>query len=121
MRSILPWIWLVPLVVLPISAAHAEMMLTSYYRAKAPHIAAHRTLPLGTQLIITNPRNGRSTSVVIGTRGPFTHGRHLDISHEFAMHLDFERSGVAWLETRVVAADTRAAVDRPQPVAGTND
>jgi hypothetical protein len=43
--------------------AHAETMVTSYYRAKAPHHAAHRTLPMGTQLIVTNPRNGQSARV----------------------------------------------------------
>jgi hypothetical protein len=46
--------------------AQAEPMVTSYYRAKQPHIAAHRTLPLGTVLTITNPRNGRSAEVVAG-------------------------------------------------------
>lgn len=83
-------------------------MRTSYYRAKAPYIAAHRTLPVGTWLIITNPRNGRSTCVVIGTRGPFIRGRHLDISREFARNLDMEKSGVVWLETRIVGSDILA-------------
>ena len=54
--------------VMPFPAA-AETMVTSYYRAKAPHIAAHRTLPIGTRLLVTNPRNGRSARVVIGDRG----------------------------------------------------
>src|SRR5688572_29745491 len=101
--------WRIPgiaaILALPTPAAHAEMMLTSYYRAKAPHIAAHRTLPIGTWLIVTNPRNGRSTTVLIGTRGPFTRGRHLDISQEFARHLDFEKSGVLLLKTRVFGTD----------------
>lgn len=35
--------------------------------------AAHRSLPFGTRLQITNPHNGRSISVVINDRGPFTH------------------------------------------------
>jgi hypothetical protein len=82
--------------------AHAEMMLTSYYRAKSPHIAAHRTLPLGTQLILTNPRNGRSVRVVIGTRGPFLRGRSLDISHAAAKELGYGKSGVLRLKTQVV-------------------
>ena len=86
---------------LPLSA-HAEMMVTSYYRAKAPHIAAHRTLPMGTWLIITNPRNGRSARVVIGSRGPFVRGRSLDISQAAAKQLGFGKSGVLRLKTRVV-------------------
>jgi Lytic transglycolase len=83
--------------------AHADAMVTSHYRAKAPHIAAHRTLPMGTQLIITNQRNGRSAHVVIRDRGPFIRGRSLDISHARAKALGFGRSGVLRLNTRVVA------------------
>ena len=87
--------------VMPFPAA-AETMVTSYYRAKAPHVAAHRTLPIGTRLLVTNPRNGRSARVVIGDRGPFLPGRSLDISHAIAKRLGFEKSGVLRLQTRVV-------------------
>jgi rare lipoprotein A len=82
--------------------AHAETMVTSYYRAKAPHHAAQRTLPMGTQLIVTNPRNGQSARVVISTRGPFVRGRSLDISQTVANQLGFGTSGVLRLDTRVV-------------------
>jgi Lytic transglycolase len=82
--------------------AHAEPMVTSHYRAKAPHIAAHRTLPLGTELIITNERNGRTAHVVIGTRGPFIRGRSLDISHARANELGFGSKGVLRLQTRIL-------------------
>ena len=84
-------------------SAHAEMMVASHYRAKAPHIAAHRTLPMGTRLMITNQRTGRSAHVVIRDRGPFIRGRSLDISHTRAKELGFGKSGVVRLETRVVA------------------
>jgi rare lipoprotein A (RlpA)-like double-psi beta-barrel protein len=63
---------------MPLSA-HAETMLTSHYGASAPHVAAHRTLPIGTRLMVTNPRNGRSVHVVIRDRGPFIRGRALDV------------------------------------------
>ena len=82
--------------------AHAETMMTSSYRAKAPHIAAHRTLPLGTKLKVTNPKNGKSVVVTIGTRGPFTRGRHLDISDAYARQLGFGKSGVLRLKTEKV-------------------
>ena len=82
--------------------AQAETMLTSYYRAKAPHHAAHRTLPMGTQLIVTNPRNGRTARVIISTRGPFVRGRSLDISHTVAKQLGFEKSGIVQLDTQVM-------------------
>jgi rare lipoprotein A len=82
--------------------AHAEMMVTSYYRAKAAHSAAHRTLPLGTKLIVTNPRNGRSARVVVTGRGPFTRGRALDIPHSIARQLGFGTRGVVRLDVQVV-------------------
>jgi rare lipoprotein A len=83
--------------------AHAETMVTSYYHAKAPHHAAHRTLPMGTQLIVTNPRNGRTARVTISTRGPFIRGRSLDISRTVAKQLGFETSGVVRLDAEVVS------------------
>ncbi len=42
--------------------------------------AAHRTLPFGSVVIVTNLRNGRSVSVRITDRGPFKRGRCIDLS-----------------------------------------
>src|SRR6202451_2453476 len=42
--------------------------------------AAHRKLPFGTRVKITNPRTGATTIVRINDRGPFTHGRDIDLS-----------------------------------------
>lgn len=42
--------------------------------------AAHRSLPFGTRLRITDPRSQRSVVVVVNDRGPFTKGRVLDLS-----------------------------------------
>ena len=42
--------------------------------------AAHRTLPFGTRVRVTNSRNGRSAVVRINDRGPFTKGVHIDLS-----------------------------------------
>jgi len=42
--------------------------------------AAHRTLPFGTRLRITDPRSQRSVVVVVNDRGPFTRGRVIDLS-----------------------------------------
>jgi len=82
--------------------AHSETMVTSHYRASDPHVAAHRTLPMGTRLLVTNPRSGRSAHVVIRDRGPFVRGRSLDISSSVARQLGFGKSGVLSLTTRVV-------------------
>jgi hypothetical protein len=42
--------------------------------------AAHKKLPFGTRVKITNPRTGATTIVRINDRGPFTHGRDIDLS-----------------------------------------
>jgi rare lipoprotein A len=46
--------------------------------------AAHRTLPFGTRLRVTNQRTGRSTVVRINDRGPYAHGRVIDLSRASA-------------------------------------
>ena len=47
-----------------------------------PHglIAAHRTLPFGTCLVVGNPRNGKSVNVRVNDRGPFVKDRVLDLA-----------------------------------------
>lgn len=42
---------------------------------------AHRSLPFGTRLRVTNPSNGRSVIVRVNDRGPFIGGRNLDLSY----------------------------------------
>jgi rare lipoprotein A len=42
--------------------------------------AAHKTLPFGTKVMVTNPRTGVSVMVTINDRGPFTRGRDIDLS-----------------------------------------
>ena len=85
------------------SSAHAGgLMLTSFYTAPAANIAAHKTLPFGTQLRLTNPHNGRSVTVTIHDRGPFVRGRSLDISYAYARQLGITSAGVAALEVSPV-------------------
>jgi rare lipoprotein A len=55
--------------------------------------AAHRTLPFGTRLKVTNKKNGKSVVVRINDRGPFVKGRVLDLSKAAANELGFIRSG----------------------------
>jgi rare lipoprotein A len=49
--------------------------------------AAHRTLPFGSKVRVTNPANGRSVVVRINDRGPFTRGRLIDVSRAAAVQL----------------------------------
>ena len=55
--------------------------------------AAHRTLPFGTRVRVTNKRNGRSVVVRINDRGPFVRGRVIDLTPAAAHALGF--SGLA--------------------------
>jgi rare lipoprotein A len=56
---------------------------------------AHRTLPIGTQVMITNTANQRSVVVTVNDRGPFTGGRVADLSRAAAERLNMIRSGIA--------------------------
>lgn len=57
--------------------------------------AAHRSLPFGTKLRVTNQKNGKSVVVRINDRGPFIKGRVLDLSKAAAQQIGFVRSGHA--------------------------
>jgi rare lipoprotein A len=64
--------------------------------------AAHRTLPFGTQLRVTNLNNGRSLTVRINDRGPFVRGRDVDVSYSAAQMLGITEQGVAKVKLEVV-------------------
>jgi rare lipoprotein A len=57
--------------------------------------AAHRTLPFGTLVEVTNLANEQSTVLRINDRGPFKHGRVLDVSIGAAKKLGFDKQGLA--------------------------
>jgi rare lipoprotein A len=55
--------------------------------------AAHRTLPFGTRVRVTNPGTGASTVVTINDRGPFTPGRDIDLSRGAARAIGLRSVG----------------------------
>ncbi|CAM1633425.1 septal ring lytic transglycosylase RlpA family protein [Bartonella apihabitans] len=57
--------------------------------------AAHKTLPLGSKIRVTNKFNGKSIIVLINDRGPFIAGRILDLSKGAAAELGFVQHGLA--------------------------
>jgi rare lipoprotein A len=57
--------------------------------------AAHRTLPFGTRLRVTNLANGRSVTVRVNDRGPYVRGRTVDVSSSAAKALRMTERGVA--------------------------
>lgn len=55
--------------------------------------AAHRSLPFGTKVKVTNQRNGKAVVLRINDRGPFIKGRVIDVSKAAAQALGFVRAG----------------------------
>ncbi len=67
--------------------------------------AAHRTLPFGTLVKVTNSQNGNFVIVRINDRGPFAHNRLIDVSYKAAQELGIVGAGVASVEVEVVGQD----------------
>jgi rare lipoprotein A len=70
--------------------------------------AAHRTLPLGTEIKVTNLENGKSVRVRINDRGPHVRGRIVDLSSSAAAALGFS-TGVARVRIEILSQPGRAA------------
>jgi peptidoglycan lytic transglycosylase len=60
--------------------------------------AAHKKLPFGTRVKVTNPRTGATTIVKINDRGPFTHGRDIDLSRGAARAIGLTSVGTVCTE-----------------------
>ena len=110
-----------PAVEAPAASAPQETVLgrgsASYYAAKFhgrrtasgerfdndDMTAAHRTLPFGSLVRVTNPANGRSVVVRVNDRGPFTRGRLIDVSRAAAEELGMVARGHADVELALIA------------------
>jgi rare lipoprotein A len=71
--------------------------------------AAHRVLPLGSVIRVTNVENGRSVTVRVNDRGPFVRGRMLDLSYGAARALDMVRDGTGEVRIRILDLPARRA------------
>lgn len=98
-------------------SAPAVWMVVSYYGKKHhgrtmarggqfdmnnPTLSAHKTLPIGTKLLLTNPQNGLEQVSCVRDRGPYVRGRDLDASEAAAVKLDFKPAGHTSLLVRVI-------------------
>jgi rare lipoprotein A len=63
---------------------------------------AHRTLPCGTKVRITNTENGKSVEATVNDRGPTSRKRLVDVSRAVAEQLDFVKRGTTTVEVEVV-------------------
>jgi rare lipoprotein A len=88
-----------------VAPLHAESGVASFYsggktasgEVSGPkeYTAAHRTLPFGTLVLVTNTRNGKTVLVRINDRGPFGRARIIDLSRAAAIELGMIDSGTA--------------------------
>jgi rare lipoprotein A len=78
-----------------VSAYYWEGRHTASGQPFNPHAmtAAHRTLPFGTHLNVTNPRTGKTVNVLINDRGPFVRGVSLDLSLGAAQAIGMHGTG----------------------------
>lgn len=99
-----------------VASGHGESGQASYYGNEfhgrktasgerfdqAKLTAAHRTLPFGTRLKVTNTQNGRSVEVRVNDRGPFVKGRIIDLSSSAFKTIASLNAGVAPVRIQVV-------------------
>ncbi len=76
--------------------------------------AAHKTLPFGTKIRVTNVANNKSVEVVVNDRGPYVDGRIVDLSKSAAEKLEFINLGLADVKLEVV--DAGDGKGKTQPV-----
>lgn len=87
----------------PHGSCSGQHVVASYYNSgrrtasgqafsRDGYTAAHRTLPFGSRVTVTNAENGRSVTVVINDRGPFTRGVTLDLAFGAARAIGMTRT-----------------------------
>jgi len=76
--------------------------------------AAHRTLPLPTLVRVTNLENGRALTLRVNDRGPFAHGRIIDVSRRAAQLLGFEQHGTARVRVEILVDESRSLAAQAQ-------
>ena len=69
---------------------------------------AHKTLPLGSKVLIENPKNGKSTVVKVNDRGPFVRTRVMDLSRAGADNLGYLSHGTAHLDFTPISKKSSA-------------
>ncbi len=85
------------------NAHHGFSGLCAFYPAHGNGLtAAHRTLPFGTRVRVSDPKSGRTVTVTINDRGPFGKHRVLDLSPSAARALGMISRGVIFVKAEVL-------------------
>jgi rare lipoprotein A len=128
MKKLLPTLCVLAFITAALPASASERGIASWYGGKFHGrltangeifdtnklTAAHRTLPFGTIVKVTNLNTGKSVVVRINDRGPFLHGRIIDLSQAAAMKIGMLESGTAPVTVEVVNGTTETAAE-PSP------
>ena len=107
--------------VMPSSTGYQERGVASWYGTKfhgnltssrEPYdmysmTAAHKTLPLGTVVVVKRLDTNDQVRVVINDRGPYAHGRIIDLSKKAARRIDMLDAGTAEVKIKVVGCKQR--------------
>jgi rare lipoprotein A len=88
---------------IPASAGQTFFGIAAYYSGRGSGLtAAHKTLPFGTRVRVTDPKSGRSVIVTINDRGPFNRGRVLDLCTGAARSLGMIDRGIMYVRAEVL-------------------
>ena len=100
---------------------HGNRTASGEHFNASDYTAAHRTLPFGTRVLVTNLDTGISVIVRVNDRGPFMRSRIIDVSYGAAKVLGITGTGVAQVKivplTKAAAAVAPVAAPAPAPAA----
>ena len=88
---------------------HGKQTASGETYNKYAFTAAHKTLPFGTKVKVTNLDNGLTTTVVINDRGPFKSGRIIDLSYSAAHKISMVGTGTARVRINAVGSTTQSS------------
>jgi len=83
-------------------AYHGRPMANGEFYNMYSDTIAHRELPFGTRVELSNPETGQKVTAVVRDRGPFVNGRDVDLSYGLARRLSLIEKGVGTLRMRLM-------------------
>lgn len=84
---------------------HGRKTANGHHLNNDSYTCAHRTLPLGTKVEITNLNNGKYVIATVNDRGPYARNRIIDVTQQIAKDLDFLDRGIAKVQIKVIKGE----------------